>query len=956
MADDRENKTSAYAQRIADQLITQLEAGTAPWQKPWAPGERILPQNAVSGRPYRGSNAIALMLEGQAHGYADPRWLTYRQAQGLGAQVRKGEKGTLIRFYKFEGQEPVLGADGQPTRGADGQIVTHNVRYERPQMFSAIVFNADQCNGLPPLAPAMTMSEAARHERAETLLAATGASIRHDQADRAFYRPATDSIHLPQPEQFNSPDGYYATALHEVGHWTGHPSRLDRDLSHPFGSAGYAREELRAEIASLMIGQELEIGHDPGQHAAYVQSWIQALREDPNEILRACADAERITKHVLGIERGIEQTRDELETKMEQLDGTKSRAPLFELTDQHREAFTVPDHATLSAARANGKYSGPWLDVQRGAGLDGGDLLLQQVGPASYVLHDLPADVGAAIDHGREWIAVDYHDKAASIGDVPQAQRDAKAERWIALDTVRKLEAGIGDAGLQDEALHLAGTLARNDTIRENPFVNDTLRAAWDEARAEHLGQPAPKTLVRREDLPARAIAVDDALLAKDPATLTQTERKAIELLRPEALTPATSLARQDLIVPYAQRDQAKALGAKWDRTEKTWYAPADLDPGKREALMRWHPDRAETKTVETPAQEFARALRDAGLQIEGEPVMDGTMQRVAVAGDVGKETSGAYVGYSDGHPAGYIQNFKADVAENWKYSGRSPSLTDADRARAETEAKQKLQEREAARDAAHLAAAVRAQARWDEARPLTEFTPGADGWPKYLAEKGIEHHVHNVRVTEDGKLLVPAQDADGKVWSVQTIDDAGEKSFMKGGRKAGCFVEVSPPGDNSAQVIAIAEGMATAATLQQCAPGDPPMAVYVAFDAYNLRATAETLAAKFPDAQIVVFGDDDASKKKNVGRSKAEEAAKAVGGVAAFPKFAAGLRGKDFNDLGKADAGALTAQIREAVGRALRLDKAADIANERAKSKSLEKSQERELKRERERSRSLER
>jgi putative DNA primase/helicase len=134
-------------------------------------------------------------------------------------------------------------------------------------------------------------------------LQASGVEIRHDQADRAFYRPATDRIHLPACDSFQSADTYYATALHELGHWTGYPSRLDRDLAHPFGSVGYAKEELRAEIASLTVGDQLGIGHDPGQHAAYVKSWVQVLKEDPKEILRASRDADKISHYVLGLEK-----------------------------------------------------------------------------------------------------------------------------------------------------------------------------------------------------------------------------------------------------------------------------------------------------------------------------------------------------------------------------------------------------------------------------------------------------------------------------------------------------------------------------------------------------------------------------------------------------------------------------------------------------------------------------
>jgi antirestriction protein ArdC len=164
-----------------------------------------------------------------------------------------------------------------------------------------VVFNAEQIEGLPPLQ--LKAPDRDPHERAEAVLAASGVEIRHDQADRVFYRPATDRIHLPARDSFASADTYYGKALHELAHSTGHPSRLDRDLAHPFGSVGYAKEQLRAEIASLMIGDQFGIGRDPGQHAAYVKSWVQVLQEDPKEILRASRDADKITGYVLALEK-----------------------------------------------------------------------------------------------------------------------------------------------------------------------------------------------------------------------------------------------------------------------------------------------------------------------------------------------------------------------------------------------------------------------------------------------------------------------------------------------------------------------------------------------------------------------------------------------------------------------------------------------------------------------------
>ena len=136
--------------------------------------------------------------------------------------------------------------------------------------------------------------------------------IQHSQEGGAFYRPSTDTIHLPSREQFAKAAGYCTTALHELGHWTGLPNRLNRDLAHPFLSEGYAREELRAEIASLILGSELGLGYDPGQHAGYVDHWVQILTDTPTEILYAAAEAEKISEYVLGLEqkREISQTQE----------------------------------------------------------------------------------------------------------------------------------------------------------------------------------------------------------------------------------------------------------------------------------------------------------------------------------------------------------------------------------------------------------------------------------------------------------------------------------------------------------------------------------------------------------------------------------------------------------------------------------------------------------------------
>nr|BCU00973.1 hypothetical protein [uncultured bacterium] len=284
---------------VAEKLIEQLKAGTAPWQKPWEPGapNSFLPMNPTTGKRYKGINAIHLMAQGRT----DSRWMTYKQAAAAGAQVRKGEKGTPVQYWKFSEEQDKVDDNGRPVLDGQGKTVKETVMLERPRVFFATVFNGEQIDGLPPIQRKEQAWDAV--ERAEHILQASGANIRHGENNRAFYRPATDSIHLPDKGQFPTADRYYATALHELGHWTGHESRLDRDLSHPFGSEGYAKEELRAEISSMILGDELGIGHDPEQHAAYVGSWIKALEDDPLEIFRASAEAEKIHDYVLAFEQ-----------------------------------------------------------------------------------------------------------------------------------------------------------------------------------------------------------------------------------------------------------------------------------------------------------------------------------------------------------------------------------------------------------------------------------------------------------------------------------------------------------------------------------------------------------------------------------------------------------------------------------------------------------------------------
>jgi len=298
-----------FRQEVTNGIIRLLEQGVAPWQKPWHPGATALgmPMNPTTEKTYRGGNALHLMATGLRKGYGDPRWMTYKQASERGWQVRKGEKGTQIEFWEMKPGSDRTRLHRPEDRGEGRGTTDDGPDRDKTRLIHRVytVFNAQQMDGIPAYVPRQH-SPFEAVQAGEQILENSGAQVIHDQADRAFYHRAQDRIHLPPKEAFRNAAGYYGTALHELAHWSGHPSRLNRPTlteSYRFGDANYAREELRAELASVFLAAERGIPHDPEQHAAYVDTWIQALQQDKHEIFRAAHDASAITDYLLALER-----------------------------------------------------------------------------------------------------------------------------------------------------------------------------------------------------------------------------------------------------------------------------------------------------------------------------------------------------------------------------------------------------------------------------------------------------------------------------------------------------------------------------------------------------------------------------------------------------------------------------------------------------------------------------
>ncbi len=345
-----------YHREFADRIIDQIKRGVAPWQKPWKPGERVLPHNLHTDRPYAGGNSLHLAVVAEERGYSDTRWGTYRQIQIQGGYVRKGERGTRILSFQDHRRIAVRDPQGRPVTDENNRQVYRYERLPAPWIKRYTVFNAEQANRLPsPPEPAEKAIWDA-HLDADKVLKESGVDIRHVKGDRAYYRLKTDDIVLPKWEQFPSANHYYQTALHEVGHATGHPERMNREsliegVKAGFGSQIYAREELRAEISAMMTGERIGIGHDPSRGAAYVESWVEVLEKDPREIRRAAADAQKISDYILEhtrqreTERGPEAGKDPVSPAPTVPARQPDRTPSAAATVRQPRAIPIPSRS-----------------------------------------------------------------------------------------------------------------------------------------------------------------------------------------------------------------------------------------------------------------------------------------------------------------------------------------------------------------------------------------------------------------------------------------------------------------------------------------------------------------------------------------------------------------------------------------------------------------------------------
>ncbi|MDR1607998.1 MAG: ssDNA-binding domain-containing protein [Deltaproteobacteria bacterium] len=294
---DNQTPSNNVPRQFMNEVVKELLANNkAPWQKPWR-ADVWAPYNPVSGAIYRGLNRIILA----GTDFEDPRWMTFNQAKSVGLFVKKYSKGKTIEFWQATEERRVLDSKGEPVILPNGRPKTIAILLPRPLLRYYKVFNAEQIStedGQPLPAPTPRELPWEAHARSEEIIIASQIPVKHDQKNRAFFDPKDMAVHMPPRESFADQDDYYATILHELGHWHKYAPNRPKSV---YGDLKYGQEEIRVEMASWMICQDLGLVKRPKNHATYVAEWINVMNSDQHELARAALEAERIKSHFLNL-------------------------------------------------------------------------------------------------------------------------------------------------------------------------------------------------------------------------------------------------------------------------------------------------------------------------------------------------------------------------------------------------------------------------------------------------------------------------------------------------------------------------------------------------------------------------------------------------------------------------------------------------------------------------------
>ncbi|WP_242637332.1 zincin-like metallopeptidase domain-containing protein [Desulfobacter hydrogenophilus] len=898
-----QDKLNEFGQNVLD----VIETGRAPWQKSWKEGELLeIPKNATTDNSYRGVNLINLAMSG----YNDPRWLTFVQAKKMDCKIRKGEKSRAGFYYSPSRFEKEL-ENGKPVLDDNGK--EKMVTVDKPVFRTFALFNATQVEGMEPYKQPEPSWKP--EEKAEKLLNASRMTIVESQLDQAFYRPATHTIETPPKAQFSDKSKYYATIFHELGHATGHPSMLNRDKDTK-STEGKAKEELRAEISAWLVCTQIGIGYTPQEqdnNKNYVAGWLSALKDKDRakELGFAMKDAEKIADYILALDKG----KDQVLTDQQSIDqepeknhyiivdesfvGISDKETLVDPWGDEVAKFDNPETALKAAisAKANmegleddelsvyrmnefGESTGPLVSTSLPIHMKA---MWEMKIKTPFPEHFLGRKMGLDLEKGKTTKIEADAPKEPSLLVTKEADKlQAKADQYRAdqkdlFSYTEKITVAMSNPDLFDDLMpnhYKSDPLSAynnelDDTQRE--IVTYLKKITFSFEKPEHFPSPQEPVPLSESEKKELLDTIAPHLSQNSQVVLDGEKRRGER--EPES--------KMYINVPYSEKDEAKALGAKWDKQEKSWF----LEPGTDQApFKKWlEPARENRFDMNKVFAQFQDQASRLGLKIDS-PQADGKLHRVAVEGDKGGKKSGAYTLYPDGRPAGFIQNHKTGEKANFKYEGEIGKTV--------IPSKNK-QARTAELKEDYAAAAKKAFGIYINADKTTDHP--------YLTDKKINGD-KKYRVDKNNRLIIPAKNLKtNKIESLQFIGEDGQKQFLTGGKKSGNAYTIGEFDEQ--KPILLAEGFATGKTINDVSH----LPAVVCFDANNLEKVAKQIRELMPSAELFICADNDHAKKNNVGVQKAQKAAKAVGAKVIIPKFtdeSKKLGYTDFNDLAKCKMG----------------------------------------------------
>ena len=919
-ATPKKNAEQRFTDDFISEIIEAVGNNTAPWQQSW-PSGLIAPYNAVKGNTYSGRNAVRLFFQGLRRGYTDPRWATAHQIKEMQGHIRKGEKGTGILYY---GQRIVIEDDG--TEKMLG-VVRHYY-----------VFNIEQTN-LPVL-----QREALREVTPDLPAFAELLTIHNPRMapGEPMYDPNTDTIRMLDKGAFTNDGEYYSAFFHEMGHWTGHESRLNRDLTHPFGTPGYAREELVAELSSFMLSLEHGLPFSPKQSHAYLQGWAERTGQELEDALRQGFKDATAAKNF--IDAPLRERQQEREQQVELATPLTSRD----------EAETAPEKGRAVQTETTQEYQPKHGDVVR-----------------TYYTRTgkIGAEVRISISH-HETRPICYHyigKWGAASGVTPEelSKEDAKwrtTRRGITIVDGPAAAIAFGNASLTitanekntERKVSSATTAAEQSAATAAPEAEQAASAAEQSAEtaAPEAEQAAPAAEQSAEPVTPETEQAAPAAEQSAEAAAPEVEQAAPAAHKPDVretsattMTSKTSKSADDavvqayvaerfdklfrraydeqamvaevmetrrvyLAVSWDERHEAKALGAKWDKKNSCWYA---LNKSLLPPLQKFNRQPGDYQRAGSgDSLEDLRAMAASmGLDVERFDTTPNVWHRVPVEG---RRTTidGAYKIWrnADGVTGATVKNLVTGETRTWSDRGaRRDPVPDIVQRAAQLNREEQIQAQDQVRAQLNIM-------RGQDALAAYKMLPDARGDEPYFARKHMTSS-HGIKRLEDGTMVIPLINGERVgAWadtpkdrylglvSLQTIAPDGTKMLMKQAAKSGAYFPIGSPAARAVPThIVLAEGIATAEAAHQIlAGGDRRVLAVAAIDAGNLVHVASTLQHMFPAAKKIIAVDNDLGTEQKHGKNSGIVAARAV--AAKHPEYTLAIpepidgKNTDWNDV----------------------------------------------------------